>query len=88
MSVVQRNNLTFAQKYCCPASMPEHILNKDSVASGGILHQHMGHGAHEFAVLNDRSAAHGHVNTGVKDFSRFLEKIISICRKQYIFDHL
>ncbi len=40
------------------SSVLKHILDKDSVASGGILHQHMGDCPHKLPVLNDGGAAH------------------------------
>ena len=36
----------------------QHIFYKDSVASGWVIHQHMGHRAHQLPILNDRTAAH------------------------------
>lgn len=36
----------------------EHILSEDAVAAGGIVHQHVGDGADELAILYDRRAAH------------------------------
>lgn len=35
-----------------------HILNKYSVASCRIVHQHMGHCAHQFTILDDGAAGH------------------------------
>lgn len=74
-------------KSSCPGSMLQHILNKYPIPLFAVLDQHMGDSPDESAVLYDGASAQGHVNTGVKDFSRFLEKIISICRKPYIFDY-
>ena len=71
----------------CPDSMPQHVFNKDSIAALTVLDKDVGDCADDFPVLDDRAAGQEHVNTGVKDFSRFLKKMISICRKQYIFDH-
>ncbi len=73
--------------FAAQASKFQHILNKNPIPPAGILHQHMGDGADQVMILDNGCAAQGHVNTGVKDFSRFLEKMISVCRKQYIFDH-
>ena len=64
--------------------MLQHILDKDSVSSGAVLHQNMGDGPDELSVLNDGAAAQEHVNNGVKDFSRFLKKNICMCRKKQI----
>ena len=36
----------------------QHIFYKNPVASGRIIHQHMGHGTDEFPILNNRTAAH------------------------------
>ena len=37
----------------------QHILNKNPVPRSRIVHQHMGHGAYQLAVLNNRASAHG-----------------------------
>ena len=42
----------------------KHILNKDAVATGGVVHQNVGHGADELAVLENGAAAHECVNIG------------------------
>ena len=36
----------------------QHIFNENAVAPGGIVHQHMGDGPDEFAVLHNGTAAH------------------------------
>jgi len=36
----------------------QHVLDEDTVASGRIIYENMGHSAHQFAVLNNRTAAH------------------------------
>ena len=36
----------------------QHILNENPVAPGGVIDQHMGHGSHQSAVLDDGAAAH------------------------------
>ena len=36
----------------------QHILNENSVTPGRIVHQYMGHCAHQFAVLYNGAAAH------------------------------
>ena len=36
----------------------QHILDEDTITTGGVIHQHMGHGTHDFAVLNDGAAGH------------------------------
>ena len=59
--------------------MFQHILNKYPIPLRAVLYQHMGDCADKSAVLDNGASAQGHVNTGVKDFSGFLEKIISIC---------
>ena len=48
-----------------PRHLPQHILNEDPVPRRGIADQHVGHGAHELAVLDDGGAAHecGQVGT-------------------------
>ena len=37
----------------------QHILNKNPIPRSRIVHQHMGHGAYQLAVLNNRASAHG-----------------------------
>ena len=36
----------------------QHILDKNAVARGRVIHQHMGHGAYQLTVLNNRTSAH------------------------------
>jgi len=36
----------------------QHIFDENPVTSGRIVHQNMGHGAHQLPVLYDRTAAH------------------------------
>ena len=36
----------------------QHILYKDPVSPRRVIHQHMGHSADDFAILNDGAAAH------------------------------
>ena len=43
---------------CCRV---QHILNKDAISGGGVVHKDMGDGADELAVLNDRTATHADV---------------------------
>ena len=43
---------------CCCV---QHVLNKNAVACGGVVHKDMGHGAHQFAVLDNRTAGHADV---------------------------
>ena len=38
--------------------MLQHILNKDPIAPGRILYQHMSNGPNELSVLNNGAAAH------------------------------
>ena len=37
----------------------QHILDKNPVPRSRIVHQYMGHGAYQLAVLNNRASAHG-----------------------------
>ena len=37
----------------------QHVLDKNPIPSRGIIHQHMRHRTHKFAVLNDQTSAHG-----------------------------
>ena len=46
----------------------QHIFYKNAVAHGGIVHQHVGYSADEFAVLDDRRAGHARVNIGPTHF--------------------
>ena len=39
----------------------QHIFDEDSVAGGGVIDQHMGHGADELAVLDNGAARHADV---------------------------
>ena len=41
--------------FCLPCRI-QHIFNKDPVTLGWIVDEDMGHGADEFAVLNDGAA--------------------------------
>ena len=50
----------------------EHILDKDTVANGGIVDQDVRHRAHDLAVLNDRAAAHECVQVGTTIINRNL----------------
>ena len=36
----------------------QHIFDKNPVTPCWIIHQHMGHSSYQFAVLNNRAAAH------------------------------
>ena len=36
----------------------QHILNKNPISSGTVLHENMGDGSYEFTVLDDRCTAH------------------------------
>ena len=38
--------------------MLQHILNKNPISSGTVLHENMGDGPYEFTVLDDRCTAH------------------------------
>jgi len=39
----------------------QYMLNENPVPHSRIIHQHMGHGADQFAVLDDGAAAHADV---------------------------
>ena len=39
----------------------QHIFNEDAIAGGGVVDQHMGHRADEFAVLDDGATGHADV---------------------------
>ena len=36
----------------------QHVFDEDAVAPGGIVYKDMSHGADQFAVLKDGTAAH------------------------------
>ena len=36
----------------------KHVFDEDAIAGGGIVNQHMGNGANQFAVLDDGGAGH------------------------------
>ena len=42
----------------CRGGRLQHIFLKNPVPPRWIIHQDMGHGAHEFSVLDDGGAAH------------------------------
>ena len=39
----------------------QHIFDEDAIPGGRIVNKDMGHGAHQFAVLDDRAAGHADV---------------------------
>ena len=39
----------------------QHILNEDTIAGGGVIHQDVGDGADDMAVLDNRTAGHADV---------------------------
>ena len=41
----------------------QHIFDEDTVTTSGIIHQNMGHGPHQFPILDNRTAAHIQNNT-------------------------
>ena len=43
---------------CCRV---QHIFDEYTISGGGVVDQHVGHGADEFAILNDRAAGHADV---------------------------
>lgn len=42
----------------CLDSMLQHIFNKYSISSCGIIDKHMGHRPHQLIILNNRTPAH------------------------------
>ena len=42
----------------CSLSMLQHIFNKYPIPFRGILYQHMGNGANDFSVLDNRRTTH------------------------------
>ena len=43
---------------CFSSRRFQHIVDKNTVARGRVIHQHMGHGADELAVLQNGTAGH------------------------------
>ena len=43
---------------CFSPRRVQHILDKNPIPRSRIVHQHMGHGAYQLAVLNNRTSAH------------------------------
>ena len=65
-------------------SCVEHILNKYSVARGGIVDEHVRYRADQLAVLNDRRAAHECGQEGTTVFYNFLT-ILTLFVKKFAF---
>ena len=63
----------------------QHILDQDAVTHGGIIDQHVGHGADEFAVLDDGAAAHVCVKYRTKEFFVFLRLVCAFADKRQVF---
>ena len=59
-----------------PLPLLQHRLQKDPVPFRGILHEHVGHGAHQFAILDDGRAGHECVHRRTK-----ILQTISICNR-------
>ena len=51
----------------------QYTLDKDPIPGGWVIHRHMGYRAHQFAVLDDRTAGHADVKYGTKKFCVFLQ---------------
>ena len=49
----------------------EHVVDKDSVAAGGVIYEDVSDRANQLSVLDDRTAAHS-----LDDASRFLKQIL------------
>ena len=60
----------------------KHILDEDAVTGCGIIHQHVGDGADELAVLDNGAAGH----VCVKDRTTFLSKQLTVLVKMVIID--
>ena len=43
------------------SSSVQHIFDEDAISGGGVIHKHVGHGAHQFSVLNNGTALHADV---------------------------
>ena len=59
----------------------EHIFNEDAVAGSWVVDENMGHGADEFAVLDNGAAAHECVKCRTKLFSIFSDIFLKYVEK-------
>ena len=59
----------------------QHIFNEDAVSSLRIIYQNMGHGADQFSVLYNRTAAHECVKCRTKLFSIFSDIFLKYVEK-------
>ena len=66
----------------------QHIFNEDTVAPCRIIHKHMGHGTHQFAILNNRATAHADVKYETKEFCVFLRFLCVFEGKRQVLAHL
>ena len=62
----------------------EHIFDEDSVAACGVVYKHVGHRAHELAVLDDGGARHECGQEGTTVFYNFLT-ILTLFVKKFVF---
>ena len=59
------------------SSRVQHILDKNPIAAGGVIHKDVGHRADQSAVLNDRRAGH----LCVKDRTKFCTAAVRFAGK-------
>ena len=66
---------------CQISHLIEHILNKNSISTRGIVDQHVGDGSDELAVLDDGRARHA-----LNDTARFIKesRVGDLDRKAFI----
>jgi len=55
----------------------QHIFNENAVAGGGVIDQHVGHGANELAVLDNGRAGHECVKYRTKLFTILFEFVMN-----------
>ena len=56
----------------------QHIFYEDAVTRCGVIHKDVGHGADEFALLDDGAAGHARVNIGPTHFLYYLFSKLSL----------
>ena len=66
----------------------QHIFNENSVTGGGVIDEDMGHGANQFAILNNRATAHADVKYETKEFCVFLRFLCVFAGKRQVFTYL
>ena len=70
---------------CCCV---QHIFDENAVTRGGVVDQHVGDGADEVTVLDDRRAGHADVKYGTKEFCVFLRFLFVFAGERQAFTYL